>query len=113
MLRKCFTEYCSNTSVHGVRYITERRRHWTERCWWMIAIALSIWFCGSLIRNIWVKWRDTPVTMSMTEKLVPISTIPFPTITICPEIKTYKEMLDLTRLIHDLSMDKWEFTELE
>lgn len=24
-------EFCSNSSIHGVRYFSERRRHWTER----------------------------------------------------------------------------------
>lgn len=24
-------EFCSNSSVHGVRYFTEKRRHWSER----------------------------------------------------------------------------------
>lgn len=105
-------DYCSNTTIHGVRYCTERRRHWTERCWWLIAIGLSVWFCGSSIRNIWIKWRDNPVTMSLTETLLPIPTVPFPTVTICPEIKTYKQKLDLTSL-YGLKIDEWDLSDIE
>lgn len=26
------TEFCADSSVHGVRYFTEKERHWSERC---------------------------------------------------------------------------------
>lgn len=26
------TEFCANSTVHGVRYFTEAKRHWSERC---------------------------------------------------------------------------------
>lgn len=26
-----FAEFCDHSTIHGVRYITERQRHWTER----------------------------------------------------------------------------------
>lgn len=29
--KKSFVEYCENCSIHGVRYFTERKRHWSER----------------------------------------------------------------------------------
>lgn len=78
----------------------------------MIAIALSVWFCGSLIENVWVKWCNDPVKMTMAEKPSPISLIPFPTVTICPETKTYKSKLDLTHL-NEMSKDMWNLTAAE
>lgn len=111
-MQRIFSEYCSNASVHGVRYFTERKRHWTEKCWWIIAIGLSVWFCGTLIRNVWIKWRDNPVTMTMNEKQIPISTIPFPTVTICPEIKTYKVKLDISR-VYNLPKETRDLTDME
>lgn len=87
------------TTIHGIPYLTERRRHWTERCWWAIAIGLSVWFCGSSIQDIWIKRRDYPVTMTLSEDILPIPTIPFPTITVCPEIKTHKNMIDFDGII--------------
>lgn len=111
-MQKTLKEYCSNASVHGVQYFTERRRHWTERCWWTIAIGLSIWFCGSLIENVWLKWCSDPVKMTMMEKPSPISSIPFPTVTICPETKTYKSKLDLTHL-NEMPKEMWNLSEAE
>lgn len=89
-------EFCSKTTIHGVRYFGERNRHWTERCWWIIAIGVSMWFCTVSIQKVWIKWHENPVTVMIYEKPVPISKFPFPTVTICPEIKTTNSKLDLT-----------------
>lgn len=111
-MQRLLAEYCSNASIHGVRYFTEQKRHWTERCWWIISICLSIWFCGSLIENVWIEWCDNPVKMTMTEKPLPISSIPFPTVTICPETKTYKSKLDLTHL-NEMPKKMWNLSEVQ
>lgn len=66
------------------------------RFWWLVAFGLSVWLCGSSIQNIWIKWGDNPVTMSLNEREAPVSTIPFPTVTICPETKTYMNKLNTT-----------------
>lgn len=104
-MHEVFKEYCANSTIHGVQHIAERRRHWTERCWWIVAFALSLWFCGSSIQNIWLNWRDNPVTISLTEKDRPVSAIPFPTVTICPETKTYTRQLNVTAACQMLIAD--------
>ncbi|XP_031632054.1 pickpocket protein 28-like [Contarinia nasturtii] len=95
-MRKLFTEFCSKSTIHGIRYITEPKRHWSERLWWICAFILSLLLCGASIRNIWMKWRYHPVTVSFIENELPISAIPFPQITVCQQTKFYKEKLDLT-----------------
>lgn len=45
-----------------------------------------------------MKWYEKPVIMILSEKEKPISMIPFPTVTICPQTKLYKNKLDLTNL---------------
>lgn len=111
-MRDFFIDYCSNTTIHGIRYFTERKRHWTEKCWWLIAMTLAVWFCGTSIQNVWAKWCNNPVTMNMNEKLLPIQTIPFPTVTICPEIKTYKSKLDINA-VHRLKKEFWNISNVE
>lgn len=32
VLRNFFIEFCDNCSIHGIRYISERGIHWSERC---------------------------------------------------------------------------------
>lgn len=111
-LSKVLSEYCSHSSIHGFRYCVEQKRHWTERCWWIIAIGVSVWFCSVLVQNVWIKWRDTPVIMAMNEKQLPISTVPFPTVTICPETKVHRSKLDLERL-YEVPKEMWNCTEAE
>lgn len=67
-----FTEYCHNSTVHGMKYLGERRRTPIERVFWIITFALSLYFCGRLIWNIYVKWDTSPVIVSFAEKSTPV-----------------------------------------
>lgn len=116
------SNFHSKNAVSEAHHLKGRKRHWSERClnslliwshflliiklrrkifffihrfWWIIAFILSASLCASSIWNIWLKWNDRPVTMSFTDKEVLVSSIPFPTVTICPETKAYKEKLDV------------------
>lgn len=58
-----------------------------------------------------MKWHDKPVTMSFTEKSVPITKIPFPAVTVCPEIKAMKFEFDVSsalKSLPNLSDTQWE-----
>lgn len=67
-MQKLFVEYCVTSTIHGLRYLTDRKSHWTEKCWWIIAMAAAIGICGALIQNVCIKWHVSPVTMEMNEK---------------------------------------------
>ena len=47
-----------------------------------------------MIRSMWNDWNENNVKISFTNE-VPISEVPFPTVTICPEIKAKKHKIDL------------------
>lgn len=66
------------------------------RLCWLIAFGVSLWLCSSMIHNVWIQWLEDPVTISWSKKSSFIESIPFPTVTICPEIKTMKHKLDVT-----------------
>lgn len=110
LIWKIFAGFCELSTIHGVRYFAEPRRHRSERIWWLIAFGLSLWLCGSSIQSIWSKWHYTPVTMSLTEKETSVSSIAFPSVIICPQTKTYKLKFDLSSLdIRNIS----NYTEIE
>ncbi|XP_061393667.1 pickpocket protein 28-like [Musca vetustissima] len=95
-----FFDYCSNTSIHGIQYLGERRPT-LDRFIWLALILISFFFCIDSITEIYEKWNDTPVIVSFSEKSTDIWSIPFPAITICAESKrwhregmTYDERLD-------------------
>ncbi|XP_055591069.1 pickpocket protein 28-like [Uranotaenia lowii] len=89
-----FQEYCSNSSIHGVRYFASRRRKsccgrscWVERALWIAFFALSVGGCGWLILKVYRKWDNSPVIVTFAERQTPVWQIPFPAITICPQVK--------------------------
>lgn len=86
-IREFLIEYCDYSTIHGFRYLVDRKRHWVEKLWWVCAIIMAIWFTILLVRNVWILWRNAPVQMSMNEKLVPISIIPFPTVIISKNLE--------------------------
>lgn len=125
-MRRFFTEFCNNRNIHGVRYFTSRMLHWSERSnmhpisphfkftlylplyfllqrcmlyfyrlWWIITFGLSLWLCGSMMQDVWEEWNVRPTKFDLAE-MTHISRIPFPTITICPEIKTMRQKFDLS-----------------
>lgn len=53
------------------------------RIWWICSFTLSMILCIIIIANIWRTRENHPVIVSFDDKYSPISTIPFPAITIC------------------------------
>lgn len=49
--------------------------------------------------NLYKKWDESPVIVTFSEKMVPIKNIPFPAITICPEVKSRKEIFNFTEVV--------------
>lgn len=136
-IREVFMEFCSNSTIHAVKYFTEPNRHLSERwisrtkhlfsveiqrnrfeifdnlnirLWWMGAFGLSVLLCGLSIQNILINWNENPVSMSFTEKPVPISTIPFPTVILCSETKTNSSKLNVTSA-YDLLRGSWAYLQ--
>ncbi|XP_011181517.2 pickpocket protein 28 [Zeugodacus cucurbitae] len=89
-------EYSKNTTIHGLRYLVELHRPFYEKLYWFIVLVISVYFAISLIWATYLKWQDTPVILGFDETLVPVHKIPFPTITICPEIKMERNVFDFT-----------------
>ncbi|XP_068140890.1 pickpocket protein 28 [Drosophila tropicalis] len=91
-------EYSKSTTIHGIRYIFEVHRPIYEKLYWLVFTCISVYFAISLIWDTYLKWQDSPVILGFDETLVPVHQIPFPTITICPEIKMERNMFDFTNV---------------
>lgn len=92
-----FADFSNNSTVHGVKYLGERRRHWTERFFWVIAFGISVCGCSIMIHKIYEKWQMSPVIVSFAEKSTPVWQIPFPAVTICPETKAMMKYVNFTK----------------
>ena len=58
----------------------------------MISIGLALLVCGLMIRNVWIEWNEPRIDFSEEH----MSMVPFPTVTICMEIKALKQKLDIS-----------------
>jgi Pyruvate/2-oxoacid:ferredoxin oxidoreductase delta subunit len=100
---KLFKEFSGDTSIHGkfftsgctlinsitfsptgIKYLTDKKLHWSEKLFWAIALTISIIACSLLIIDSFRKWQAAPVIVSFSEKFMNIWELPFAAITICP-----------------------------
>ncbi|XP_055621989.1 pickpocket protein 28-like [Toxorhynchites rutilus septentrionalis] len=95
-LGNIFAEYCSTSTIHGVSYIGAQQRSKCERFWWIVMLGLSLYGCAKLIEKIYHKWDSGPVILSFDRKPTPVWQMPFPAVTICPEVKFRPECLNFT-----------------
>ena len=64
--------YCDATSLHGVRYITEDGRHWSERMLWVILVILGFITVLIFILPILRKYLDSPTLTTIGTTNYPI-----------------------------------------
>uniref|UniRef100_A0A182FU38 Uncharacterized protein n=1 Tax=Anopheles albimanus TaxID=7167 RepID=A0A182FU38_ANOAL len=102
-IKSLFLEYCSNSTVHGVKYFGCKRRTLFEKIWWIATFLLSVYGCSRLIQNIYRKWDQTPVIVSFAEKSTPVWQIPFPAVTICPETKALSRYINFTEVYSQMN----------
>ncbi|CAH0564376.1 unnamed protein product [Brassicogethes aeneus] len=97
--RKYLTTYLQEGNIHGLKYLAERRTA-IEKIWWLIALIVALYGCITLILLTYKKWETSPVIVSFATKETPIFDIPFPTVTICPEVKSRTTIFNYTDILY-------------
>ncbi|KAI8442241.1 hypothetical protein MSG28_005814 [Choristoneura fumiferana] len=82
-VRKDLREYLLTSTLHGLRYVGEKKLTWFERFFWLGAFSCSIVCAGFFILNVYAKWRMSPMIVSINSENMPLQNLPFPAITIC------------------------------
>ncbi|XP_055844560.1 pickpocket protein 28-like isoform X2 [Episyrphus balteatus] len=99
-------EYFEESSIHGFKYIGERKRPFFDRIIWLFAVIISISLCYYLIGNIFNQRTKTPVLVTFNEKVTPVWDIPFPTVTICPETKYHTSLFNYTEIFYKFQYEQ-------
>ncbi|KAF2893162.1 hypothetical protein ILUMI_13013 [Ignelater luminosus] len=94
-----FSQYCSRTSIHGVQYIGEGGRLLIEKLVWIIVITSVSCACIYLITKTYNKWITSPVIVTLATTETPISEIPFPAVTICPDANADSKIFNFTDVL--------------
>lgn len=67
----------------------------------VIAVGLSCY----MIHDSYKKWDETPVITTLSTKPTAIWEIPFPAVTVCSEVKTSSEKINLTEIFQRIDPD--------
>ncbi|XP_059489263.1 pickpocket protein 28-like [Neocloeon triangulifer] len=78
-----FREYCHHSSLHGLKYLTDERRHPVDKLYWLVAFISGLSLSYFFIVAIWSKWEENPIIVSLDTTAAIINDIPFPAVTIC------------------------------
>ena len=89
-LTRTVKEYNESTSLHGLKYTTEYNRHSFERVFWMIVVVAFLTLGIFLTIRIVNKWQTSPIITTIESTNYPLSKVPFPAVTICPNYKGIK-----------------------
>jgi Amiloride-sensitive sodium channel len=103
-VRSYISDYAKNSSIHGFRYLGQPSRSVFEKFFWIIVILLSLFGCSQIILNIWARYNDSHVMMSIDENPIPYWKIPFPAITICTEGKADHKYFDIANFVSPFSI---------
>ncbi|KAM3965119.1 sodium channel protein Nach [Aphomia sociella] len=86
------------TSIHGFRYIADSNRHWLERIFWLMFVALSWYGSSLLIAAQYDAFQNNPISFVVETTYKDWDTN-FPSVAICEN--------DNTRRIEEISDGLW------
>ncbi|XP_022164487.1 uncharacterized protein LOC111029676 [Myzus persicae] len=85
--------FFSSSNIHGLNHLTDKRRHYTEKLIWVIAICLSIYGSAILGSSTWTRYQENPTVISMDREYKEWAT-PLPAFTLCPTYKIDDQLFD-------------------
>lgn len=86
--------FCTSTAMHGLRYVGTVQLSRFERAFFVLifggVICLSVYY----IADIYSKWTESPVIITLKAMRTSIAEIPFPAVTICNANQARREEVD-------------------
>lgn len=110
LINELFLDYAKNSTLHGLRYIAEKGLTIIEKLFWVFTFVVSIILCSFLIKNVYMKWKESPVIVTVSERLVSVGEIPFPSVTICPQIKSKASVYNISKEVNYFNKAQYNMT---
>ncbi|XP_030564308.1 pickpocket protein 19 [Drosophila novamexicana] len=77
-------EYCSSSSVHGIRYLTDPKLRNFERLIWLL-ILVGTFICATIVYvDLTELYNSARVHTTIEDSMLPIFYVHFPSVGICP-----------------------------
>ena len=80
-----FKDYGDNSSVHGVSYITSSSASHVDKLLWSCLVCLGLALAAYMSAEAYIDWQSSPVITSLKDTSKQVSTMMFPSVTICTE----------------------------
>ncbi|XP_012136271.1 pickpocket protein 28 isoform X2 [Megachile rotundata] len=103
-IKTALKQYCSNTSLHGLRYVGDSSLTIGERVFWIISFTLAVLTAAYYIWSLYRKWVSTPIIISLSPESVALDEFPFPSITLCNMNNAKKSEADRINAGNDARM---------
>ncbi|BET00581.1 Amiloride-sensitive sodium channel [Nesidiocoris tenuis] len=94
--RSALLTYCDDTSLHAFKYFAQEDCHKMGRTFWSVALAVVYVLVTYLIWGQVLDFINSPVLISFQPEPTLISTIPFPAVTLCPDMQIRRAKFNLT-----------------
>lgn len=89
--------YCDKATIGVLKYISRRSLSKLERIFWILCIVVALITSFFLINEVIEKFLEHKIAIKISEKQKSVEEIPFPAISICPELliseESYNEAL--------------------
>ncbi|XP_061715763.1 sodium channel protein Nach-like isoform X1 [Cydia pomonella] len=90
------TSFCTESSVHGVKYLI-KDKNILSRCYWCVMLIFAVYCCGQFSLLLSARFLEIPIRMIIKNGQALTEKLPLPSITFCSENPTnqwYEKFLD-------------------
>lgn len=91
-MKNTFTEFCAYSSIHGLNHF--HNPMWYEKLVFNFFLIAAIVACFLIMQLVRYERIESPIITVYEERLMKTNEIPFPAITVCPQVKSSHEKLD-------------------
>ncbi|XP_061390871.1 pickpocket protein 28-like [Musca vetustissima] len=76
-------EFCTHSTLHGLKYVVDEQLYPGERIFFALSFVAVVLLSIFFIRDVYAKWRSTPVIVGISPQPSFIVNEPFPAVTFC------------------------------
>ncbi|XP_034249187.1 sodium channel protein Nach [Thrips palmi] len=101
-------DFLNNTSLHGLRFVAQKERHWTERVFWLACCLVSWVSSGWLMLASWDAFQNNAISFVVESTYLDWDTT-FPAISVCEEDNMERVYFMSAKLYgedHDFNLDE-------
>ena len=95
-------EFLESSTIHGLFYISTTKQ--LARLLWILTVFLGFIAASVMIHQSFANWTGSPVSTTLENH--PLSSLPFPRLTICPPTNTLTSLNLLMEKIDSIKVDE-------